>query len=349
MKATVLHAPRDIRLDDVPDPTILRPSDALVRVTASCVCGSDLWPYRGINEVPKPRQIGHEFVGVVEAVGADVRTVAPGQFVISPFVFSCGDCSRCRFGMQTSCVKRGSGWGGKDGDGEPVPACQGEFVRVPYADGTLVATPELPSDELLPSLLALSDVMGTGWHAAHRAGVQQGETVVVVGDGAVGLCAVLAAVRMGAGQVIAMSRHAPRQAVATAFGAEDIVAERGPEGAERIMELTGGVGADRVLECVGTAESMEQAFATVRPGGTIGYVGVPHGITLPIEKMFRDNINVAGGVAPVRHYLEALRDDVLDGTIEPGVVFDLTLPLDEVAEAYRAMDERRAIKVMLRP
>ena len=349
MRATIIHATRDVRLETVPDPTILRPTDAVVRVTASCVCGSDLWPYRGVNEVTEARPIGHEFVGIVEEVGADVRTVRPGQFVIAPFRYSCGECAHCRYGVHTSCVRGGQGWGGLDGDGEPTPACQGEAVRVPYADGTLVATPEVPDDALLPSMLALSDVMATGWHCAASAGVREGETVVVVGDGAVGLSAVLAASRMGAGRVVAMSRHEPRQAVARDFGATDIVAERGEEGAERIKELTDGVGADRVLECVGTGDSMDQAFASARPGGTVGFVGVPHGVEVPIGTMFRHNVGLAGGVAPVRAYLEQLRDDVLAGEIDPGKVFDLTLPLEEVAEAYAAMDERRAIKVMLRP
>lgn len=349
MRATMIHGTRDVRLEEVPDPQLRRPTDALVRVTASCVCGSDLWPYRGVNAVEAPRPIGHEFVGVVEEVGADVRTVRAGQFVIAPFVYSCGECAHCRYGVQTSCVKGGRGWGGADGDGEPTAACQGELVRVPYADGTLVATPEVPGEDQLASMLALSDVMGTGWHCAVSAGVQEGETVVVVGDGAVGLSAVLSAVRLGADRVIAMSRHETRQAVAREFGATDIVAERGEEGAERVLELTDGVGAERVLECVGTGDSMTQAFACARPGGAVGFVGVPHGVEVPISTMFRSNIRLAGGVAPVRRYLPQLRDAVLAGEIDPGRVFDLTLPLAEVAEAYAAMDERRAIKVMLRP
>lgn len=349
MRATLIHGTRDVRLEEVPDPTLLRSTDALVRVTASCVCGSDLWPYRGINPVERPRQIGHEFVGVVEEVGAEVRTVRPGQFVIAPFRYSCGECAHCRYGVHTSCVKGGQGWGGQDGDGHPTPACQSEMVRVPYADGTLVATPEVPGEDQLASMLALSDVMATGWHCAVSAGVQEGETVVVVGDGAVGLSAVLAAARLGAGRVIAMSRHEPRQAVAREFGATDIVVERGAEGGERVLELTDGVGAERVLECVGTGDSMTQAFACARPGGAVGFVGVPHAVEVPISGMFRSNVRLAGGVAPVRRYLPQLRDDVLSGEIDPGRVFDLTLPLAEVAEAYAAMDERRAIKVLLRP
>lgn len=349
MRATILHGTRDVRLEEVPDPTLLRPTDALVRVTASCVCGSDLWPYRGINPVDRPRRIGHEFVGIVEEVGADVRTVRPGQFVIAPFRYSCGECAHCRYGVHTSCVKGGQGWGGRDGDGEWTPACQADTIRVPYADGTLVATPEVPGEDQLASMLALSDVMATGWHCAVSAGVQEGETVVVVGDGAVGLSAVLSAARLGAGRVIAMSRHADRQAVAREFGATDIVVERGEEGAERVLELTDGVGAERVLECVGTGGSMTQAFACARPGGAVGFVGVPHDVDVPIEQMFRTNVRLAGGVAPVRRYLEQLRDDVLAGEIDPGRVFDVSLPLADVAEAYAAMDERRAIKVMLRP
>lgn len=349
MRATILHAPGDIRLDEIPEPRLLRPTDAIVRVSAACVCGSDLWPYRGINPVNKPRGIGHECVGIVEEVGTEVRTLRPGQFVIAPFTYSCGVCVHCRYGVHTSCVRGGQGWGGLDGDGEQTNACQAEAVRVPYADGTLVATPEVPGEEQLPALLALSDVMATGWHCAVSAGVQAGETVVVVGDGAVGLSAVLAAVRLGAERVVAMSRHEPRQAVARRFGANDVIAERGAEGAERVMELTGGVGADRVLECVGTGGSMEQAFASARPGGTVGFVGVPHGVEVPIRTMFGKNIRLAGGVAPVRAYLEQLRDEVLAGDLDPSPVFDRTLPLDDVAQAYAAMDERRAIKVMLRP
>ncbi len=348
MKATILHAPGDIRIEQVPEPSLALPTDALVRVTASCVCGSDLWPYRGISPVSGPRRIGHEFVGIVEDVGSEVGTLRVGDFVIAPFTYSDSTCPHCLAGVHTAC-SHGGGWGSPDEDGHMVDGGQGEWVRVPHADGTLVATPEVPDDAMLPSMLALSDVMGTGWHAAVSAKVARGDTVVVVGDGAVGLCGVLAAVRLGADRVIAMSRHASRQAVARDFGAAEIVSERGEEGVAKVMELTGGVGADAVLECVGTGESMQQAFDSLRPGGTVGYVGVPHGVEVPIRQMFGRNLNLAGGVAPVRHYLEQLRDDVLSGAIEPGAVFDLTLPLDDVAEAYAAMDERRAIKVMLRP
>lgn len=348
MKATILHGTRDVRVEEVDDPTIQRPTDALVRVTAACVCGSDLWPYRGINEVKEPRRIGHEFVGIVEEVGSEVRSLRPGDFVIAPFLFSDNTCPHCQVGMQSAC-QHGGGYGGPDADGIMVDGGQGEYVRVPLADGTLVATREVPDDSLVPSLLTLSDVMGTGWHAAVAAGVQEGDTVVVVGDGAVGLCGVIAASRMGAERVVAMSRHESRQKLATHFGATDIVSARGEEGEAAVMDLTDGVGADAVLECVGTGEAMTTAITVARPGATVGYVGVPHGVELPIGTMFRRNVGVGGGVAPVRQYLPQLRDDVLSGAIDPGAVFDLELPLSEVAEAYAAMDERRAIKSLVRP
>ncbi|MDF2091535.1 zinc-dependent alcohol dehydrogenase family protein [Knoellia sp. 3-2P3] len=348
MKATILHGTRDVRVEEVDDPTIQRPTDALVRVTAACVCGSDLWPYRGINEVRRPRRIGHEFVGIVEEVGSEVRSLRPGDFVIAPFLYSDNTCAHCLVGMQSAC-QNGGGYGGRDSDGLVVDGGQGEYVRVPLADGTLVSTREVPDDSLVPSLLTLSDVMGTGWHAAVAAGVREGDTVVVVGDGAVGLCGVLAAARMGAERVVAMSRHESRQRLARHFGATDIIAERGGEGEAAVLDLTDGVGADAVLECVGTGESMNTAITVARPGATVGYVGVPHGVDLPIGEMFSRNIGVAGGVAPVRQYLPRLRDDVLAGAIDPGLVFDLELPLDEVAEAYAAMDERRAIKSLVRP
>ena len=348
MKATILHGTRDVRVEEVDDPTIQRPTDALVRVTAACVCGSDLWPYRGINEVRRPRRIGHEFVGIVEEVGSEVRSLRPGDFVIAPFLFSDNTCPHCLVGMQSAC-QNGGGYGGRDSDGLVVDGGQGEYVRVPLADGTLVSTREVPDDSLVPSLLTLSDVMGTGWHAAVAAGVREGDTVVVVGDGAVGLCGVLAAARMGAERVVAMSRHESRQRLARHFGATDIIAERGGEGEAAVLDLTDGVGADAVLECVGTGESMNTAITVARPGATVGYVGVPHGVDLPIGEMFSRNIGVAGGVAPVRQYLPRLRDDVLAGAIDPGLVFDLEVPLDDVAEAYAAMDERRAIKSLVRP
>jgi threonine dehydrogenase-like Zn-dependent dehydrogenase len=349
MKATLIYGPRDIRLEQVPDPGIQLPTDALVRVVASCVCGSDLWPYRGITPTNEPRRIGHEFVGLVEEVGNEVTTLRRGDFVIAPFVVSDSTCINCRSGITTSCL-HGANWGGRDEWGYAVDGGQGEAVRVPLADGTLVATPGQPDPALIPSLLALSDVMGTGHHAAVAAGVGPGSSVVVVGDGAVGLCAVLAAKRLGAERIIAMSRHPRRRALAEEFGATDLVSERGAEGAAKIKEMLGGIGADAVLECVGTAESMQQAIDSTRPGGRVGYVGVPSGgAELPIRQMFNNNINVSGGVAPVRVYLPELLREVLEGRIEPGRVFDLELPLDEVAEAYAAMDERRAIKTLLRP
>lgn len=338
MLGTILHAPRDIRFEERPDPTIVAPTDAVIRTVVTCVCGSDLWPYRGINEINEPFNIGHEYVGVVEAVGPEVRNLRPGQYVIGSFFASDNTCPICQAGYQTSCVQRT----GLDG-------CQSELVRIPLADGTLVALPEAPDEKYLPSLLALSDVMGTGWYAAAAANVQPGDTVVVVGDGAVGLSAVLAAKEMGAERIIAMSRHASRQQVAEEFGATDIVAERGAEGVQRVKELTGGLGAHAVLECVGTDDSMKQAVDSVRPGGSIGIVGVPHGVELAPTQLFFNHIGLKGGPAPVRNYLPDLIERVLSGRIEPGRVFDLTLPLSEVAEAYKAMDERRAIKVLLQP
>ncbi|MEP6856433.1 MAG: zinc-dependent alcohol dehydrogenase family protein [Pedococcus sp.] len=349
MRATLIHAPRDIRVEDVPDPSVQRPTDAVVRVVASCVCGSDLWPYRGVAETTEPHRIGHEFVGVVEELGSGVATLKVGDFVIAPFALSDGTCVHCRNGVHTSC-EHGAWWGGEDSDGLMVDGGQGEAVRVPMADGTLVATPEMPDDSMLASLLTLSDVMGTGHHAAVSAGVGRGATVVVVGDGAVGQCAVLAARRLGAERVIAMSRHADRQELARTFGATVVVAERGDEGVAKVTELLGGIGADAVLECVGTKESMQQAIDAARPGGRVGYVGVPAGgAELPIQQLFGSNVSVGGGVAPVRGYLPELLTDVLSGAIDPGRVFDLVLPLDQAPEAYAAMDERRSIKTMLRP
>jgi threonine dehydrogenase-like Zn-dependent dehydrogenase len=349
MRATVIHGTRDVRCEDRPDPVLRRPTDAIVRVVAACVCGSDLWPYRGVRTIDAPKPIGHEFVGVVEEVGADVRTVKPGDFVVAPFSISDGTCAHCRNGVHTSCDQV-EWWGSPDRAGHVIDGGQGEFVRAPHADGTLVATPGRPDAALIPALLALSDVMGTGHHAALAGRVAPGRTVAVVGDGAVGLCAVLAARRLGAERVIAFSRHPDRQAVARLFGATDVVAERGDDGAAIVRDLLGGVGPDAVLECVGTRESMAQAISTVRPGGDVGYVGVPAGgPELPIGQLFGRNIGVAGGVAPVRAYLPELLAEVLDGTLDPGPVFDLELPLDEVAQAYAAMDERRAIKTLLRP
>lgn len=351
MRATLIHGPRDIRVEDRPDPVLLADTDALVKVTAACVCGSDLWPYRGVNEIPKPRPIGHEFIGVVTAVGDKVATLKAGDFVVAPWANSCGSCPPCRNGVQVACEHKAT-WGGKDENGLPVDGGQGEAVRVPNADGTLVPVPGVsnPDEALAKSLLALSDVMGTGHHAALGAQVAPGRNVVVVGDGAVGLSAVLAAKRLGATRIIAMSRHVDRAALAREFGATDVVAERGKEAAAKVRELLGGVLADSVLECVGTEESLGQALACTRPGGAIGFVGVPHGENpLPLYELFSKNITVAGGAASTRAYLPELLEDVLAGKINPGLVFDTVMPLEQTPEAYRAMDERRSIKVMLVP
>jgi threonine dehydrogenase-like Zn-dependent dehydrogenase len=338
MEATVLYGPRDVRFEDVAAPAILEPTDAVVRLPATCICGSDLWPYRGIQAIPRPVPMGHEYCGFVEDVGRDVTAIKPGQFVIGSFFASDNTCPHCRHGYQTSCQQR-----------QPVVGAQAPRLRVPLADGTLVATRDVPQADTIPSMLALSDVMGTGWFAADAANVKPGGTVVVVGDGAVGLLGVLSAKQMGAERIIAMSRHASRQKLAREFGATDIVTERGGEGVERIKELTRGVGADSVLECVGTQESMQQAIDATRPGGSVGYVGVPHGVTLDGADLFFRHVRLLGGPAPVRKYLPELIRLVFNGTINPGKVFDLTLPLDQVAEGYRAMDERRAIKTLLRP
>ena len=338
MRATTIHAPGDIRFEEVPDPAIEEPTDAIVRVVAGCICGSDLWPYRGANDIDSGSTIGHECVGVVEETGSAVRNFRAGDFVIVPFCHCDNTCPHCEAGVQSVCDNLGFTESG-----------QGEYSRVTQADGSLVKTDGMPDASMIPSLLTLSDVMATGWHAAVAAGVQPGSTAVVVGDGAVGLCGVLAAAQLGAERVIAMSRHEPRQEIARAFGATDVVAERGKEGGARIAELTQGIGADAVLECVGTDESMKTAFAIARPGSTVGFVGVPHGVELPVRRMFQKNVGLAGGMAPVRRYLPDLLERVLSGAIDPGRVFDLTLPMEQSAEGYRAMDERRAIKVLLQP
>jgi threonine dehydrogenase-like Zn-dependent dehydrogenase len=351
MRATIIHGPGDVRVEDRDYPSVQLPSDVVVKVTASCVCGSDLWRYRGVKPVPRPTAIGHEFIGTVESVGNAVTTLAVGDLVIAPFVVSCGACPQCRNGVTVACDHL-AGWGGQDGSGLAIDGGQGQAVRVPLADSTLVKVPGItePDDALQKSLLTLSDVMATGHHAALAAKVGPGRTVVVVGDGAVGLCGVLAAKRLGAKRIIAMSRHADRQAIALEFGATDIVAERGEDGAAKVRELLGGVLADSVLECVGTKESMEQALHTVRPGGALGFVGVPTGgAEAPLRYLFDTNISIAGGMAPARTYIPELLADVLDGSINPGRVFDVVLPLEEAPEAYRAMDERRAIKVLLTP
>jgi threonine dehydrogenase-like Zn-dependent dehydrogenase len=337
MEATVLYGARDVRFEDRPAPTILGPTDAVIRLPFTCICGSDLWPYRGIQPVSSPMPMGHEYCGFVEEVGRDVTSVKPGQFVIGSFFASDNTCPHCRHGYQTSCERF-----------EPVVGAQAPHMRVPLADGTLVATRDIPDADMIPSLLALSDVMGTGWFAAEAANVKPGATVAVVGDGAVGLLGVLSAKQMGAERIIAMSRHESRQKLAREFGATDIVIERGEEGVERIKQLTKGVGADSVLECVGTQESMMQAIEAARPGGSVGYVGVPHGVLLDGQQLFFSHVHLHGGPAPVRKYLPKLIDLVFNGTINPGKVFDLVLPLAQVAEGYRAMDERRAIKTLLR-
>src|SRR5438477_3176407 len=338
MRGAVLYAPGDVRFEERHAPKIIEPADAVIRMSATCVCGSDLWSYRGINPVTEPAPMGHEYCGIVEEVGRAVTSIKPGQFVIGSF-FACDNtCPNCQAGYQSSCQHK-----------EFVGGAQAGRLRVPLADGTLVATPDVPSDDLIPSLLTLSDVMGTGWFAAEAANVKAGTTVAVVGDGAVGLLGVLSAREMGAERIIAMSRHPSRQKLAREFGATDIVTERGGEGVARIQELTRGIGADAVLECVGTQESMMQAIRSTRPGGSVGYVGVPHGVELGGEELFYSHVRLHGGPAPVRRILPDLIGRVWDGKIDPGRVFDLTLPLEQVAEGYRAMDERRAIKTLLRP
>lgn len=338
MQATMLHGPRDVRFEQRPDPQILQPTDAIVRIAATCVCGSDLWPYRGVQAIGEPMPMGHEYCGVVEKVGSAVRGVRPGQFVIGSFFASDNSCAVCNYGYQSSCEQV-----------EFVGGAQAPLLRVPLADGTLVATPLMPTPQMLPDLLALSDVMGTGWFGATAAQVRPGATVAVVGDGAVGLLAVLSARQMGAGRIIAMSRHPARQLLARSFGATDIVEERSDEGVARIRDMTNGLGVDCAVECVGTQESMWQAIHATRAGGHVGYVGVPHGVSLQGEKLFFEHVHLHGGPAPVRQYLPQLIGLTLDGTIRPGQVFDLTLPLAQVAEGYRAMDERRAIKALLLP
>ncbi|MGO4382701.1 zinc-dependent alcohol dehydrogenase family protein [Specibacter sp. RAF43] len=351
MRATMIYGPGDIRVEDRDYPTLRRPDDVIVKVSAACVCGSDLWPYRGVKAVREPAAIGHEFVGVVETVGEDVRTLAVGDFVIAPFVASCGACPPCRNGVTVAC-EHIAGWGEADEHGFFVDGAQGQAVRVPQAEATLVKVPghPAPDDALTASLLTLSDVMATGHHAAVSANAGPGRSVVVVGDGAVGLCGVLAARRLGATRIIAMSRHEDRAALAREFGATDVIGERGDAGAGKVREVLGGVLADSVLECVGTRESMEQALHSTRPGGSLGFVGVPTGgAEIPLRYLFDSNIHVAGGMASARTYLPELLADVLAGAINPGRVFDVVMPLEDAAEAYRAMDERRAIKVLLRP
>src|SRR5438309_11530139 len=339
MRGAVLHAPYEISVDDRPDPRIVEPTDAVIHLSATCVCGSDLWPYRGIEAVDGPVPMGHEYAGIVEEVGSSVHTIKPGQFVIGSFFASDNTCEICRAGYQSSCVHR-----------ELVGAIgtQAEWARIPLADGTLVATPDVPDDDLVPSFLAASDVLGTGWFGAVAAEVGPGKSVAVVGDGAVGLLGVLAATQLGAARIIVMSRHESRQKLALEFGATDIIEERGDEGAARIKDLTDGLGADSVIEAVGTRESMLQAIHATRPGGHVGYVGVTHG-DLPGDQLFFSHTHLHGGPAPVRRFLPQLIDLIWTRQIDPGKVFDLTLPLEEAPEGYRAMDERRAIKTLLVP
>ncbi|WP_026377551.1 zinc-dependent alcohol dehydrogenase family protein [Aestuariimicrobium kwangyangense] len=338
MRAVVMHAPGDVRVEDRPDPRIVDPTDAVVRLAATCICGSDLWPYRGAEPVDH-QPMGHEFVGFVEQVGSEVTSVKPGDFVVGSFVLSDNTCEICRSGYQSHCVHRiftGSEVG-----------TQAQRARIPMADGSLVATPGTPDEDVMASLLAASDVLGTGWFAALAAEVGPGKTVSVVGDGAVGLMGVLAARQLGAERVIAMSRHVDRQALAREFGATDIVEERGDEGVARIKELTDGLGAHSVIEAVGTQESMMQAIRATRAGGHVGYVGVAHDVNLPGAELFFSGVHLHGGPAPVREYLPHLIDLIWRREINPGKVFDLRLPLEDAAEGYRAMDERRAIKVLL--
>lgn len=337
MRGAIIHGPGDIRVEQRPDPTIEAPTDAVIRISATCVCGSDLWPYRGIDVGGDPAPMGHEYCGIVEEVGAEVTSVRPGQFVIGSFFASDNTCAICRSGYQSACVHR-------------VPmgsiGTQATYARIPLADGTLVATPEVPEADLVPSYLAASDVLGTGWFAATAAEVGPGRTVVVVGDGAVGLHGVLAVHQLGAQRIIVMSRHETRQRLAVEYGATDIVSERGDEGVAAVKDLTDGLGADCAIEAVGTRESMVQAMGATRPGGHVGFVGVTHG-DIPGADLFHSHTHLHGGPAPVRRFLPELIELIGDRRIDPGKVFDLTLPLDEAAEGYRAMDERRAIKALL--
>jgi threonine dehydrogenase-like Zn-dependent dehydrogenase len=340
MRGAVMYAPGDVRVEERDEPQIVEATDAIIRVSAACVCGSDLWPYRGIEDLEWPAPMGHEYAGIVEEVGEAVETIRPGQFVVGSFWASDNTCAICRAGYQSACVNR-----------VPMGAlgAQAESLRVPLADGTLVATPDLPADDLIPSLLAASDVLGTGWFGAVAAEAGPGKTVAVVGDGAVGLLAVLAARQLGAERIIAMSRHEPRQRLAREYGATDIVEERGDDGVARIKELTNGLGAHSVIEAVGTQESMLQAIRATRPGGHVSFVGVGHEVAVPGMELFWSLVHLHGGPAPVRRFLPELIDLIWNRQIDPGKVFDLELPLEQAAEGYDAMDQRRAIKVLLRP
>jgi threonine dehydrogenase-like Zn-dependent dehydrogenase len=335
-----MYGPGDVRVEDRDEPRIVKATDAIIRLSATCVCGSDLWPYRGLDTADWPMPMGHEYVGIVQEAGSEVTTIRPGQFVVGSFFASDNTCELCQAGYQSSCLHR-----------EPIGAegAQAELLRIPLADGTLVATSDVPPDELIPSFLAASDVLGTGWFGAVAAEAGPGKTVAVVGDGAVGLLGVLAARQLGAERIIAMSRHEPRQRLAVEFGATDIVEERGEDGVAKIMELTGGLGAHSVVEAVGTQESMLQAIRSARPGGHVGYVGVAHGVELPGEELFYSHVHLHGGPAPVRRFLPELIDLIWNRRIDPGKVFDLELPLEQAGAGYQAMDQRQAIKVLLHP
>jgi threonine dehydrogenase-like Zn-dependent dehydrogenase len=339
MRGVVMHAPGDVRVERRDDPRIIEPTDAVIRLSASCICGSDLWYYRGVEPVAGPTPMGHEYVGVVEQIGEQVKNIKVGDFVVGSFVTSDNTCEICLAGFPSRCVRAQFVW--------QAAATQAERARIPHADGTLVATPGQPGPELIPSLLAASDVLGTGWFAAVAAEAGPGKTVAVVGDGAVGLLAILAAKQLGAERIIAMSRHPERQKLARFYGATDIVEERGGEGVAKIKELTSGLGAHSVIEAVGTQESTMQAIGATRPGGHMGFVGVNHGVTIPGMELFFSGIHLHGGPAPVRRFLPELIRLIWDGEIDPGKVFDLTLPLEQAPEGYKAMDERRAIKTLL--
>jgi threonine dehydrogenase-like Zn-dependent dehydrogenase len=345
MRATVMHRAGDVRVENVPDASIVNPTDALVRVTRACICGSDLWPYKELEATEAGRLMGHEAIGIVEAVGTEVRTVKKGDFVVMPFAYSDGTCAFCHEGLHTSCVH-----GGFFGIGGEAGGAQAEAVRVPLADGTLFVLPVREDDALIPSLLTLSDVMGTGHHAAVAAKVSRGKTAAVIGDGAVGLCGVIAAKRLGAERIIILGGYPDRIALARRFGATDVVSERGEEAVERVRELTGGFGVHSVLECVGTNQAMHTAIGIARAGGAVGRVGVPHYEAIPAsEPAFYNNITFSGGPAPVRAYIDELLPHVLEGRIEPGRVFDRTVGLDGVPDGYQAMNDREAIKVMVKP
>jgi threonine dehydrogenase-like Zn-dependent dehydrogenase len=340
MKQAVLYGPGDVRVEERAEPTIIRPTDAVIRLSATCICGSDLWPYRGIEPIAGPTPMGHEYVGIVEEVGGEVETIRVGDFVVGSFFASDNTCEICRAGYQSRCVHA-----------ELIGSIgtQAQLARIPLADGTLVATTGRPEPDLIPSLLAASDVLGTGWFAAVAAEAGPGKAVAVVGDGAVGLLGVLAARRLGAERIVIFSRHEDRQNLATEFGATDVIAERGDAGVARLKKLTGGLGAHSTIEAVGTQESMMQAIRSTRPGGHVGYVGVSHGVQLPGDELFFSGVHLHGGPAPVRRFLPELLRLICDRKIDPGKVFDLELPLEDAAEGYRAMDERRAIKALLWP